>query len=310
MAAPVPNPTLVDIKTQFFRDYLPHIPPNFATAFLDLCANRPHFEEPVARAIMVNFPLSHFGGQREVAPENTIMPRRMRPLNGYLVFRAYISPALPTVPQRAKSSFIGKLWNESPHQPQWIVMAFAYTTLRDNFELPQRSVPTFVQAVAMNMFGFPAPNQYIRMSGWAVESRPLGWAVKLGPANFAALTIPQVATEEDIVKHCLDRGFALCPKFNSNWLPAAQYSALAIQTNNPQDDRSIPGPLHQVLDQNGSITFDFTEFSLLEIFGADFILSLPQPQPQTQAQVQPQAQSQPQTLPQTQQQSQAPSTNP
>jgi hypothetical protein len=87
MAAPVPNPTSVDIKTQFFRDYLPHIPPNFATAFLDLCANRPHFEEPVARAIMVNFPLSHFGGQREVAPENTIMPRRMRPLNGYLVFR-------------------------------------------------------------------------------------------------------------------------------------------------------------------------------------------------------------------------------
>jgi hypothetical protein len=88
MAAPVSDPTSVDIKTQFFCDYLPKIPPTIAAAFLDLCATRPQFEEPIARGIMDSFPLSHFGGEREVGPENTIKPGpRMRPLNGYLVFR-------------------------------------------------------------------------------------------------------------------------------------------------------------------------------------------------------------------------------
>jgi hypothetical protein len=199
-------------------------------------------------------------------------------------------------------------------------MAFAYTTLRDNFELPQRSVPLFVQTVAVNLFGFPAPAQYIGMSGWAVDRSSLGWAVRVAHVNFGTLNIPQVTTEDDIVKHCLERGFALRRKANSTWLPEAQYSALAIQTNSRVDDHSIPASLHQVLDRDGSINYDFTEFSLVEIFGADAISSLPPQWPgltysntATPALAQPQPLAQPQTQQQSQaqvqQQAQAP-TNP
>jgi hypothetical protein len=266
-----------DTEFRFYNYYLPAIPLRYANEILTFLNDREGFQAPTAQAIMDAYPPDYFAGLGEEEPENMapIAPRR-RPLNGYLAFRgksqvhsgitwsnsnkipAYISPALSGIPQKSRSSFIGNLWHEDVYQAQWGIMAFAYTTLRDNFELIERSVPRYVQLVATLLFRFPPSKRYIGMAGWVVNPAARTFQM-IVPPNFTALNIRQITTEEDIIQFCLNNGFAICQKATSTWLPESQYSSLAVQT---QHNRSIP---ELVLDE-----FDFPEFSLAEVFGFDF----------------------------------------
>ena len=167
----------------------------------------------------------------------------------------------------------------------------------------------FVQTVAIQLFGFPAPARYMRMCGWVVDIAHLGLSYRAWPPDFRGMTLRRTTTVDDIVKHCLDEGLALCKKFNSTWVPENQCSALAL-AQGPTDERPIPPALRLVLDQNDIINLDFSEFSLLEVFGNDFTSALPAqvqgpnpvnasipaqglPQAQAQVQAQPQALQQP-----------------
>lgn len=84
----------------------------------------------------------------------------------------YVAGLLPNIPQKQKSPIISHMWKFEPLKAQWEVMARAYTFLRDNFDLPNLTLADFTQRAAQQ-FGIPAPDQYISLLGWQIQT---SWA--------------------------------------------------------------------------------------------------------------------------------------
>ncbi|KAJ5124620.1 transcriptional regulator family: HMG [Penicillium bovifimosum] len=138
--------------------------------------------------------------------------RRLRPLNSFMVFRSYLSPEFPGLPQKVKSIAISAMWQDDVLKEQWVIMAKAYTILRDHFHmLGTFSLPDFVQ-MAAGMMALPASSEYIVRCGWNVKK--LGSSVSVTRAPHGDYKLPPMAppaqvTVKELVNAVRQAGHAI-----------------------------------------------------------------------------------------------------
>jgi hypothetical protein len=216
-------------------------------------------------------------------------PARKRPLNSFMVFRgkqqvnfyfdrlksnrllAFVAPAFPTLTQRERSMVASRMWKNDPNRGNWIFIAHAYTIIRDNFEVFERSVPFFAERIVCDMLLMPPPAMYALMCGvHIISTDPFVFQIIIDP------TIPPPRfppfTVDGCVAYYRARGFAGRQLNNSDYVPWATRSlhtaTLIFQALNPVTRRP-EDPLNWLFDDNDRLTLAVEEHDLQEIYGND-----------------------------------------
>ncbi|KAJ5819776.1 Mating type protein [Penicillium riverlandense] len=152
--------------------------------------------------------------------------RRLRPLNSFMVFRSYYATLFPGMPQKFKSSAISNLWAKETLKPKWAILAKAYTTIRDDYDVDTPSLPDFIELTAP-LIGVPEPAEYLQMSGWKIVKSTEGYdLMKTGPSRVKEeLVAAPPINIEDVIEFCESVDYCV-PKERTT--PAAVQSALAL----------------------------------------------------------------------------------
>ncbi|KAJ5624614.1 Mating type protein [Penicillium lagena] len=152
--------------------------------------------------------------------------RRLRPLNSFMVFRSYYAALFPGMPQKFKSSAISNLWAKETLKPKWAILAKAYTTIRDDYEVDTPSLPDFIELTAP-LIGVPEPAEYLQMSGWKIVKSAEGYdLMKTGPSRVKEeLVAAPPINIEDVIEFCESVDYCV-PKERT--APTAVQSALAL----------------------------------------------------------------------------------
>lgn len=98
-----------------------------------------------------------------------------------------MAPALPNIPQRSKSGAISGLWQLETAKGHWELMARAYTYLRNNYELKDTTLKSFMKEVA-KMINLPNPEDYVRALGYELAKCDLPICVEGGVGSHYHLT--------------------------------------------------------------------------------------------------------------------------
>ncbi|OOQ90722.1 hypothetical protein PEBR_03405 [Penicillium brasilianum] len=298
-----------------FFDYLASIPYHRAIQLLNICSSRSdlsklaklalsyipdmyfHYELPIFNGKhfeVINDQLTLVEAEgdglgvlsRQIPPVRGVTqwkgglaerPVRKRPLNSFMVFRAFIAPAFTGLTQREKSMIASRMWKDDPNKGDWFFIAHAYTTLRDNFQVFERSVPFFAEKIVCDMLLMPPPDMYALMFGVRITSTgPLTFQTGVNP------TIPPLRFPPFTVDGCIAyyraNGFAGRQLNNSNYIPWAQRTlhtaTLISQALNPFTGRP-EDPLNWLFDDNDRLTFGVEEHDLQEIYGNELIGLVP-----------------------------------
>lgn len=152
------------------------------------------------------------------------------------------------------------LWSHDPLKPFWIVLAQAYTTLRDHFELPDPSLATFLENV-LTFMGIPSAIDYIKCCGWAIIPKPNdnGFNVTRSAfSNVGSLPLTPVSVYE-IVSFCRNTLNYATQRHDSTWplvtigessMPMNLRNTIAIGPNTSTVPRPLD-PLWWILNRNG-----------------------------------------------------------
>lgn len=179
------------------------------------------------------------------------------------------------MPQSQKSGLLATLWLNEPLKAQWAVMASAYTTLRDNFELPNTTLRDFTTRVTP-WFGIPVAGQYVSLLGYVItpavqpNGDPSFDLIQLQPSRVDTLNLIPVSVDNIIQSYTVMPG--VVKKAGSLWpLPLEKNSALAIshrhnmeslRANTIPDPASAPDP-YAWMHENPA---DTDEFDLSDIY--------------------------------------------
>lgn len=223
--------------------------------------------------------VSHFKGDRAKRPA------RKRPVNNFMVFRgkqqvdydfdrlksnriiAFFAPEFPRLTQRERSRIISQMWKMNPQKTEWTIMAEAYNTLRDNFELAERTVPFFAQSVICDMLHLPDAQTWVHHYGFDVVNTPNAPTLhRIGP-NFGPLQMAPFTVDDCVIDYRI-RGYIVRQFRDSDYVPwSVRLPIHAAMINTGWG----PIPRHQdpliwLFDENDRLKVTGEEFDLSEVY--------------------------------------------
>ncbi len=137
-------------------------------------------------------------------------PVAKRPLNSFMAFRSYYKAMFPARQQKDISGYLNQLWNGDPYRAKWIIVAKAYSVIRDTIGRRNASLPRFIAIVEMHI-GLIPPVLYPSIMGWLVPSgneremrREFEPDLSTFPVEWQMTTDMSV---DDLLKICEDAGY-------------------------------------------------------------------------------------------------------
>ncbi|KAJ5937401.1 Mating type protein [Penicillium verhagenii] len=208
-------------------------------------------------------------------------PKRLKVLNSFMAFRceftsyqfsvpkqtniieAFIAP-LFDMPQKAKSPLISHIWTDDPYKAQWQVIALAYSKLRDDFDMQDTRLATFID-IAKDLFQFPTPDLYIKQTGWKIQCNDGNEfdLVKILPVH--SFTVPDLISVTDVLVHCLTVAPGYAQKKPTSLWPYPGNEGLAEAVGVKCSGESYD-PFEWLLTGDGTMNSQVKEFTLEDLY--------------------------------------------
>ncbi|KAF2757298.1 hypothetical protein EJ05DRAFT_453066 [Pseudovirgaria hyperparasitica] len=195
--------------------------------------------------------------------------KRPKGVNAFMCFRAHHCTAFFSLgEQKLRSAFIGQLWAGDVCRREWIILAIAYSTIRDAVGKDNAPIKVFLELVCP-WVGIPAPENYLSAYGYSLtEASEL-----VQPAHFPnreEFNIRSGFTEKDVIEYCQSNGYP-------HELPVEETaSSTMVMTvaSAPQEmevTNMMPQPVVNNVDFNMESLFDHQDYgNLYTLDGTSF----------------------------------------
>ncbi|KAI9853613.1 MAG: hypothetical protein M1813_002045 [Trichoglossum hirsutum] len=94
--------------------------------------------------------------------------KAVRPLNSWIAFRSYYCKIFVTSQQKDISGFLTHLWQTDPFKAKWILLAKAYSLVRDAVGKNNAPLDSFIEIVA-TFIGIIPSRDYLSKLGWEIS---------------------------------------------------------------------------------------------------------------------------------------------
>ncbi|KAJ5726404.1 Mating-type protein MAT alpha 1 [Penicillium malachiteum] len=191
-------------------------------------------------------------------------PTRLKQLNSFMVFRAFMAPLLPGLQQKNKSRVISTFWQYDPFKAQWAVLAKAYSLLRDHFILNDQTLSHFI-AVTKGLFNFPTPELYLAHVGWKIYQDDDGDFELVQCSSRLTFQLPNnPVSVNDVVFFCADITGYATQRDESLWPFFVGFREDIFVLN---DQGEMRDPFGWLMDDNGNLKLGpFREFHLEDLY--------------------------------------------
>jgi len=174
---------------------------------------------PASKHKAVKTSKDHGKSHRKMADQlPNVKPVAKRPLNSFMAFRSYYKAMFPARQQKDISGYLNQLWIGDPYRAKWIIIAKAYSVIRDTIGRHNTSLPQLLAIVEPHI-GLIPPAFYPSLMGWLVPSgneremhRRFVPDLSAFPSDWQATTDKSV---DDLLKICEDVGFYSPSPINS-----------------------------------------------------------------------------------------------
>jgi Mating-type protein MAT alpha 1 HMG-box len=129
-----------------------------------------------------------------------------RPLNSFMAFRAYYSPAFKNVQQKSISGFVNRIWSGDLAKAKWAIVAKAYSNIRDRVGKEKAPLDAFL-AISCPAMGILPPETYFEKMGWSISGAGCE-PTRLFEAEAASFDLTTYFSVEDLVIYCENLGYA------------------------------------------------------------------------------------------------------
>lgn len=100
--------------------------------------------------------------------DNIGVVKKARPVNSFMLWRAYYAPMFNGVEQKERSGKLTTLWSNEINQAKWAILAAAYSQIRDCVGKDKAIVGTFLDLMVPKM-GIIERESYLQQMGWRVQ---------------------------------------------------------------------------------------------------------------------------------------------
>ncbi|KAF1958727.1 hypothetical protein CC80DRAFT_18133 [Byssothecium circinans] len=167
--------------------------------------------DPAAQATLTTALLI---GPPLVAARAAPVEKPKKALNAFVGFRCYYI-AIPTFkqyPMKKLSNPMSALWEADPNKPLWLLLAKAWSTIRDQTGKDQAPLDEFFSLVCPR-FRIPSPENYLDLMGWYISTDEDGTPTV--SRNPLSMSLPYDAgaaaaslSVEDIIEYAQSHGYA------------------------------------------------------------------------------------------------------
>lgn len=194
-----------------------------------------------------------------------------RPLNSFFAFRAYYKSAFVGLQQKHISGYLHQLWAEDCFKNKWVIVAKAYSVIRDSVGKQNAPLDKFFEIV-VDKIGLIHADEYFSMMGWMKPDgnekemiRQYSVDVSMLPAHLQANGV----SVDDLVKYAIEvckyTGGIQNGKSNDN-LPVK--SLLTILDNmDAGTQETIAMTINPTLLTMSSISTNVQDLSSLNVIG-------------------------------------------
>jgi hypothetical protein len=157
------------------------------------------------------------------------------------------------IQQKGRSPLLCALWKKDPFQAKWVILAKAYSMLRDEHGKGMCPFDKFL-SIAAPAIGIISPDAYMDMLGWVTSSNN-GVPVVRQPVepdvnNFALNIRTTTMSDIDIVNVCRSCGYPETSTHTVSNIPYLATSNMTTFSATAASTTSRPSPQNPSIDQN------------------------------------------------------------